>query len=94
MRKKSLLLFILWVVAVFVMTCICMVLLRFPGTSTVGWILFLRTAVVTLAIMSMIRTNAKAEQIIWLAVVSKVLLIVYSIEGAFGLFLFIGNLLT
>lgn len=91
MKKKSVILFILWAVATFVLTSIYLALMffRHPQMPDVGWILSLCIAGMTFAMMSLIRINAKAEKITWLAVVSKVLLIVYSALGAAGVLMFI-----
>ena len=90
--KKSIFLFILWAVISVVLTCIYLMLMMFDRNSQfeiVGWIICLCTAGVTLGTMPVIRTQAKAEQITWLVVLSKVLLIACSIWGAIGLVFFL-----
>ena len=85
--KKSILIFILWAVAGAILTCINIILARFDPVS--GWIVCLCAFVMTLAMLSLTRTVAKSEQVTWLAVVSKALMIVYCIWGAVGLVLFV-----
>ena len=85
--KKSLLLFILWAVAGAILTCINIILTRFDPLT--GWILWFCAIALTLAIMSLIRTIAKAEQATWLAVVSKILLIINSVFGGLGVIFFL-----
>lgn len=90
--KKSVFLFILWAAAAFILTCIHLVLMmngHAARNPMIGWILLLCTAVMTLAMMRLIRVNAKAEKVTWLAIVSKVLLIFYSITAALGVLIFI-----
>lgn len=98
MKKKSVLLFVLWAVAATILTCIYLALMmnvHTPQVPMIGWILFLCTGVLSLSMMSLIRTNAKAERITWLAVVSKVLMIFYSIISTVGLLmLFLSTLLV
>ena len=85
--KKSILLFILWGVAGVILTCINIILTRFDPLT--GWILWFCAIALTLAIMSLIRTIAKAEQATWLAVVSKILLIINSVFGGLGVIFFL-----
>lgn len=90
--KKSILIFILWGVTTVILTGVYLALAMFQANTRfeiTGWIIYLCVAVLTLATMPIIRTQAKAEQVTWLAVVSKVLIIVYSVWGAVGLLLFV-----
>lgn len=90
--KKSILLFILWAAAAFMLTGIYLALMmtgHAVRNPMIGGILFLCVAVMTLPMMALIRVNAKAEKITWLAIVSKILLIFYSISGAMGVLMFI-----
>lgn len=90
--KKSILLFILWAAAVTVLTGIYLALMmNFHANqiATVCWILTLCTVLLTLAMMFPIRIHAKTERVVWLAVISKVLLIMYSVWGALGLVFFL-----
>lgn len=89
--KKSIFLFILWAVTAVVLTCVYLVVMMNPQhaqASVVGWILYLCTDVVTVSLMPLIRYNAQVEGIKWLAVVAKVLLIVYSVHLAAGALFF------
>lgn len=90
--KKSILIFILWAVITVILTVIYLALTMFQTNAQfeiTGWIIYLCVAVLTLATMPIIRTQAKAEQVTWLAVVSKVLTIFCSVWAALGLVLFI-----
>lgn len=90
--KKSILIFILWAVITVILTGVYLALTMFQTNARfeiTGWIIYLCVAVLTLATMPIIRTQAKAEQVTWLAVVSKVLMIIYSVWGAVGLLLFV-----
>jgi hypothetical protein len=87
MMKKSLLLFILWAVAEVILTCINIILTRFDPLT--GWILWFCAIALTLAMMSLIRTTAKAEQVTWLAVVSKVIFIINAVFGGLGVIFFL-----
>ena len=95
--KKSVLLFILWAVTAFVLTCVHLVAMMNPGnaqSSIIGWILYLCVGVVTVSVMPLIRYNARVEGIKWLAVVAKVLLIVYSVQLAAGALFFVAMFLV
>ena len=90
--KKSILIFILWGVTTVILTGVYLALAMFQANTQfeiTGWIIYLCVAVLTLATMPIIRTQAKAEQVTWLAVVSKVLMIVCCVWGAVGLLLFV-----
>ena len=89
--KKSIFLFILWAVATVVLTCVYLITMMNPANAQnwlIGWILYLCVGVVTVAVMPLIRYNAKVEGIKWLTIVAKVLLIVYSIQLATGALFF------
>lgn len=85
--KKSLLLFILWVVAGVILTCINIILNEFDPVA--GWILWFCAIALTLAMMSLIRNDAKAEQVTWLAVISKVIFIINAVFGGLGVIFFL-----
>lgn len=92
MKKKSVILFALWAVSTAVLTCIYLMLMLFDRDSQfeiMRWIIYLCTAGLALGTMPVIRTQAKAERIPWLFVLSKVLLIAHSIWGAGGLVFFL-----
>lgn len=91
MKKNSVILFILWAVAVSVLTFVYLALMM-NGYSVqspdIGWILSFCVSGVTIAMMWLIRINAKAEKLTWLAIVSKILLIFYSVCTALGVLIF------
>ena len=85
--KKSILLFILWGVAGEILTCINIILTRFDPLT--GWILWFCAIALTLAMMSLIRNDAKAEQVTWLTVISKIIFIINAVFGGLGVIFFL-----
>lgn len=95
--KKSIILFILWAVTTVVLTCVYLLVMMNPGnaqSSMIGWILYLCVGMITVSVMPLIRYNAKVEGLKWLTVVSKVLLIAYSVHLAAGALFFVAMLLV
>lgn len=95
--KKSIILFILWAVSTVVLTCVYLLVMMNPGnaqSSVIGWILYLCVGMITVSVMPLIRYNAKVEGLKWLTVVSKVLLIAYSVHLAAGALFFVAMLLV
>ena len=90
--KKSILLFILWGIVGVILTPVNIILNEFDPVA--GWIIWFCAIALTLAIMSLIRTIAKAEQATWLAVVSKILLIIIAVFGGLSvIFWFLSHLI-
>jgi hypothetical protein len=95
--KKSIFLFIFWAVATVVLTCVYLITMMNPANTQnwlIGWILYLCVGMITVAVMPLIRYNAKVEGIKWLTIVAKVLLIAYSIQLAAGALFFIAMFLV
>ena len=82
MKKKSVKLFITWGVSLFILVCIYMALMlrQMTGLGFQQWTvgLYVFTMVYSIYMMLRVRMRAKAERVIWLAIVSKALLIAYS----------------
>ena len=94
--KKSILLFIIWAIACFVLTSIYLALTMYSQNffaPLFEQILFLATMIMSIAMMTLIHGNAKIEQTTWLKVVSTVLFIFYSACGGVALLIFTVSLL-
>jgi hypothetical protein len=99
MKKQSITLFIVWGVSASILTCIylALMMLQTTGFPFQQWSLaiYLFTMLYSICMMLQVRKRAKTELIIWLAIVSKALLIAYTAFTALWAVIFgLSQLLT
>ena len=90
--KKSLLLFIIWATAATLSTVLYLVapvIVNLDMVFTFRGLVFIISIILSLTLLAFVHSNAKMEQSRWLAVVSKVLMIVYFLLYAARLVYFI-----